>query len=225
MRKVSWTKRFAAGWGERRACEWRSWGGEGGWMSIGRRIEREIARDAHSIREAASSLAGKHGARVSRIGVSGYLPVRVTARRNGDIRRATASGNCHSGDIAVAPRRGPPPRRELDRSVPSAGSTPRRGLPSSAAGRCRPASPGSRAPRHGWTGLASRGARARSIGPCETLAAGRAGGSAGGTQRPAAARCATPSALRSFQRKVTWVWSMSRIRALLIAVRKTYRDR
>ena len=33
------------------------------------------------------------------------------------------------------------------------------------------------------------------------------------------------SALRSFQRKVTWVWSMPRIRALLIAVRKTSRDR
>ena len=33
------------------------------------------------------------------------------------------------------------------------------------------------------------------------------------------------SALRSFQRKVTWVWSMPRIRALVIAVRKTYRDR
>ena len=30
---------------------------------------------------------------------------------------------------------------------------------------------------------------------------------------------------RSFQRKVTWVWSMSRIRALVMAVRKTYRDR
>jgi hypothetical protein len=32
-------------------------------------------------------------------------------------------------------------------------------------------------------------------------------------------------ALRSFQRKLTWAWSMPRIRALLIAVRKTYRDR
>ena len=30
---------------------------------------------------------------------------------------------------------------------------------------------------------------------------------------------------RSFQRKVTWVWSISRIRALVMAVRKTYRDR
>ena len=58
------------------------------------------------------------------IGVSGYLPVRVTARRNEDTRRATASGNCRSGDIAAGPRHDPPPRRGLDRSVPSAGSTP-----------------------------------------------------------------------------------------------------
>ena len=57
---------------------------------------------------------------------------------------------------------------------------------SSAVARRRPASPGSRATRHDWTGLASRGARARSIGPCESLAARRAGGSAGGTQRLAA---------------------------------------
>jgi hypothetical protein len=34
-----------------------------------------------------------------------------------------------------------------------------------------------------------------------------------------------PLALRSFQRKVTCVWSMPRIRALLVAVRKRYRDR
>ena len=47
----------------------------------------------------------------------------------------------------------------------------------------------------------------------------------GGTRRPAAARCAARPAPRSFQRKVTWVWSMPRIRALLMAVRKTYRDR
>ena len=33
------------------------------------------------------------------------------------------------------------------------------------------------------------------------------------------------SAVRSFQRKVTCVWSMPRIRALVIAVRKTYRDK
>src|SRR5450755_3912119 len=99
------------------------------------------------------------------IGVSAYLPVMVMARRNEDTRRGTASGNCRSGDIAAGPRRDPPPRRELDRSVPSVGSTPPRGLPSWAAVRCRPASPGSREPRHDWTALASRGAKARSIGP------------------------------------------------------------
>ena len=38
------------------------------------------------------------------IGVSGYFPVGVTARRNEDTRRAAASGNCRSGDIAVRTR-------------------------------------------------------------------------------------------------------------------------
>ena len=104
------------------------------------------------------------------IGVSGHLPVRVTARRNADTRQGTASGNYRSGDIAAGPRRDPPPRRQLDRPVPSARSTPPRGLISSAVAQRRPASPGSRATRHDWTGLASRGARARSIGPCESRA-------------------------------------------------------
>ncbi len=62
------------------------------------------------------------------IGVSGHLPVRVMARRNEDTRQGTASGNCRSGDNAVAPRRDPPRRRELDWPVPSARSTPPRDL-------------------------------------------------------------------------------------------------
>ena len=68
--------------------------------------------------------------------------------------------------------------RGLDRSVPSVRSMPPRGLPYWAVARCRPASPGSRAPRRDLTALVWKGARARSIGPCESLAAGRAEGSA-----------------------------------------------
>ena len=157
---------------------------------MGWRREREIAPYAQRSRSRA--LLGWKTRRTGvGIGVSGHLPVRVTARRNEDTRQGTASGNYRSGDIAAGPRRDPPPRRQLDRPVPSARSTPPRDLISSAVARCRRASPGSRATRHDWTGLASRGARARSIGPCESLAARCAGGSAGGTQRPAAARCAT----------------------------------
>ena len=193
-------------------CQWRRWQRWGGLEGMGRRCEREIAPDGE--REAAPSLAGERGVKVSQsvfqvtypsglrpppphpsphgqfgIGVSGTYP--SGTRRNEDTRRGAASGNCRSGNIAAGPRRDPPPRRQLDRPVPSARSTPPRDLISSAVARCRLASPGSRAPRHDWTGLASRGARARSIGPCESRAARRAGGSAGGTQRPAAARCAT----------------------------------
>ena len=50
------------------------------------------------------------------IGVSAYLPVMVTARRNEDSHRGTACGNCRSVGIAAGPRRDPPPRQKLDRS-------------------------------------------------------------------------------------------------------------
>src|SRR5262245_50938246 len=62
------------------------------------------------------------------IGVSDDLPVRVTAHRIEDTHRGTVSGNCRSGGIAAGPPRDPPPRRGFDRSVPTARSTPPRGL-------------------------------------------------------------------------------------------------
>ena len=189
MRKASWTKRFAEGWGERRGANGDGGSGGEGWREWAGGVSEKSLPMRAALRSRAL-FGWKTRRKGVGIGVSGHLPVRVTARRNEDTRQGTASGNYRSGDIAAGPRRDPPPRRQLDRPVPSARSTPPRGLISSAVARRRPASPGSRATRHDWTGLASRGARARSIGPCESLAARRAGGSAGGTQRPAAAQCA-----------------------------------
>ena len=191
---------------------------------MGRRCEREIAPKGAALRSRAL-FGWKTRRKGVGIGVSGHLPVRVTARRNEDTRQGTACGNYRSGDIAAGPRRDPPPRRQLDRPVPSARSTPPRDLISSAVARCRLASPGSRAPRHDWTGLASRGARARSIGPCESLRGKTCWRKRRRNSTPGSRSMRHASAPRSFQRKVTWVWSMPRIRALLIAVRKTYRDR
>src|SRR5271166_3723433 len=59
MRKASWTKRFAEGWGGAAGCEWRWWQRWGGLEGMGRRCEREIAPKARSVREAAPSLAGR----------------------------------------------------------------------------------------------------------------------------------------------------------------------
>ena len=203
-------------------CQWRWWQRWGGLEGMGRRCEREIAPYAQRSRSRAS-WAGRRGEGVG-IGVSGHLPVRVTARRNEDTRQGTASGNYRSGDIVARPRRDPPPRRQLDRPVPSARSTPPRDWISSAVARCRRASPGSEQP--GTIGLVSlRGVPEPVV--SDLVKASRH------ARRRKRRRNSTPgsrsmrhaSAPRSFQRKVTGVWSMPRIRALLMAVRKTYRDR
>jgi hypothetical protein len=53
------------------------------------------------------SLGLENAAQGVAIGVSAYLPVMVTARRNEDTRRGTASGNYRSRDIAAGPHRDP----------------------------------------------------------------------------------------------------------------------
>ena len=147
------------------------------------------------------------------IGVSGHLPVSVTARRNEDTRQGTASGNYRSGDIAAGPRRDPPPRRQLDRPVPSARSTPPRGLISSAVAR----GVGRRRQdqeQPGTIGLVSlRGVPEPVV--SDLVKAARQDVLEEVPEELDARQPldAHASAQRSFQRKVTWVWSMPRIRA------------
>ena len=133
-------------------------------------------RTRHEVSQSAFQVTGPSGLR--------HAETRILAEEPGPATAAV--GTARQGRLVI--------RRLVEALIGqfrSAGSTPPRGVPSWAVAPCRSASPSSRAPRHDRTGLASRGARARSIGPCESLAAGRAGGSAGGTQRRAAARCAT----------------------------------
>jgi hypothetical protein len=74
-------------------------------------------------------------------------------------------------DIAVRTRCDRSPGRVVDQRIRLAHSTGLRRVRASAVARCRPASSESTAPRRGWTAHAGRGSRARSIAPCETLAA------------------------------------------------------
>ena len=162
MTKASWTKRFAAGWGEPGAAT-----ALGGLVESARRESAGVFCEKSLTMRAAvakpRSLHLKNAAHGVAIDLSGYRPVGVTVRRIEDTHRGTASGNCRSGGIAALPRRDPPLRREPDRSVPPVGSMPPISSLSWAVARCRPALPRSREPRRNWTALASRGARARSI--------------------------------------------------------------
>src|SRR5208282_4174857 len=104
MRKASWTKRFAGGWGQR-------WGGLEG---MGRRCEREIAPNARSVREAAPSLAGRRGARVSE---SAFQVTCPSGSRHAETRvlakeprpATTAVGTSRQGRVVI--------RRLVDSSI------------------------------------------------------------------------------------------------------------
>ena len=64
MRKASWTKRFAEGWGERRGANADGGSGGEGWREWAGGVS-EKSLPMRSVREAAPSLAGRRGARVS----------------------------------------------------------------------------------------------------------------------------------------------------------------
>src|SRR5262245_35986164 len=127
MRKASWTKRFAAGWGERRAANGLGEPAESGCWGLSDGVSGK-SLPMRAVLEKPRPPWLENAAQGVAIGGSGYRLIRVTSRQNEDTRRATASGNCHSEDIAARPRRDPSPRRELDRPVPAARSTPPRGL-------------------------------------------------------------------------------------------------
>ena len=114
MRKASWTKRFAEGWGGAAGCEWRWWQRWGGLEGMGRRCEREIAPKARSVREAAPSLAGRRGARVSE---SAFQVTCPSGSRHAETRilakeprpATTAVGTSRQGRVAI--------RRLVDSSI------------------------------------------------------------------------------------------------------------
>ena len=114
MRKASWTKRFAEGWGGAAGCEWRWWQRWGGLEGMGRRCEREIAPKVRSVREAAPSLAGRRGARVSE---SAFQVTCPSGSRHAETRilakeprpATTAVGTSRQGRVAI--------RRLVDSSI------------------------------------------------------------------------------------------------------------
>src|ERR1700729_299509 len=110
MRKADWTRRFAAGWGSAGMPMAIVEGNQTVRAALARENDREITPGARSGIATASFGAGEIRYNRFFIGVSGYFPVGVTAPPTGDIRRAAASGNCHSGDIVVTLRQGPAPR-------------------------------------------------------------------------------------------------------------------
>src|SRR3954451_20767216 len=113
MRKASWTKRFAAGWGGQCAANGLGEPGESGcWDLAGGVSVKSLPMRAALEKPRPPWL--ENAAQGVAIGGSGYRLIRVTSRRNEETRRATASGNYHSEDIAARPRRDPSPRRELD---------------------------------------------------------------------------------------------------------------
>ena len=114
MRKASWTKRFAEGWGGAAGCEWRWWQRWGELEGMGRRCEREIAPKVRSVREAAPSLAGRRGARVSE---SAFQVTCPSGSRHAETRilakeprpATTAVGTSRQGRVAI--------RRLVDSSI------------------------------------------------------------------------------------------------------------
>ena len=152
-------------------------------MRIGQQLRLEIAEDARSACAAASFLV-ENTAQSNSLDVSGRLPREFTAHRNEESHRGIAFGNCRSADIAVWPRRDRTPARVADRAVPLAHSMRLPSLPALATARCRPASPGSKAPRHDWTvGRGQQGSHFR--GPRRASYRAAESGSITGMQTPA----------------------------------------
>src|SRR3954469_5103565 len=88
MRKASWTKRFAAGWGGRRAANGLGEPGESGCWDLAGRV-RVKSLPMRAALEKARPPWLENAAQGVAIGGSGYRLIRVTARRNEDTRRAT----------------------------------------------------------------------------------------------------------------------------------------
>ena len=113
MRKASWTKRFAGGWGERRGANGDGGSGGEGWREWAGGVS-EKSLPMRSVREAAPSLAGRRGARVSE---SAFQVTCPSGSRHAETRilakeprpATTAVGTSRQGRVVI--------RRLVDSSI------------------------------------------------------------------------------------------------------------
>ena len=114
MRKASWTKRFAEGWGERRGANGDGGSGGEGWREWAGGVSEKSLPRVRSVREAAPSLAGRRGARVSE---SAFQVTCPSGSRHAETRilakeprpATTAVGTSRQGRVAI--------RRLVDSSI------------------------------------------------------------------------------------------------------------